>query len=111
MVAKMATAIMISSSVNASRRLAGTIHIKFHLLRLFGAAPCPLRDQSHSIEAAERRSVVFLEVGRTALLDQSYHAVTGVHVKLLLLIWRTGGCLYFRHPIRQNLSDPIFLRV
>src|SRR5437016_9504996 len=99
MVARIATAMMISSSVKARSRLTRTINIKFDLLRLFSAATPPLRRQRYPIHTDELRSVILLQIGGPAFLDQLHDSVTGVDVELFRRIWRSGPGLHLRHAI------------
>src|SRR5437660_12458812 len=111
MVARIATAMMISRSVKARAPLTRTINIKFDLLHLVGAAACPLRRQRYPIHADELRSVILLQISGRRFLDQLHDPVTGVHVEFLRWIRRSGRGLHLRHAIGQNLTDAILLGV
>src|SRR5205807_1995949 len=111
MVARIATAMMISSSVKARARLTRTINIKFDLLHLLGAAACPLRRQRHPIHADELRSVILLQISGRRFLDQLHDPVTRVDVEFLRWIRRSGRSLHLRHTIGQNLADAILFSV
>src|SRR5437773_11853836 len=93
-VAKIATAIMISSKVNPRWRLTGAIDVKFDLLRLFGAATRPLYCERNSIHTGESRSVVFFQFIRDAFLNQLLNSVIGVDLEFLLLIGHSGRGLH-----------------
>src|SRR5438046_9653110 len=108
-VAKIATAIMISSKVNPRWRLTGAIDIKFDLLRLFGAATRPLYCERNSIHTGESRSVVFFQFSGDAFLNQLYNSVTVVDIEFLRRIGNSGRGLNLGHSIVSNLSDPVFL--
>src|SRR5882724_9746748 len=110
-VAKIATAMMISSKVNPRWRLTGAIDIKFDLLRLFGAAARPLYCERNSIHTGESRSVVFFQFSGDAFLNQLHNSVTGVDIEFLRRIGKSGRGLHLGHSIGYNLPDTVFLRV
>src|SRR5437667_7403118 len=107
MVARIATAMMISSSVKARARSTRTINIKFDLLHLVGAPASPLRRQRHPVYTGERGAVIFLESSRPSFLDQLHDSVTGVDLELFRQLWRSGRGLHLRHAISQNLTHSI----
>src|SRR5262249_22961115 len=111
MVPRIATAMMISSSVNARRRLAWAINIKFDLLQLLDTAASPLCGERHPVHTSEFDAIVFLQSGRRALLDQFHLAVTRIDAEFLCRIGKSGRGLHFSHSIGQNLTNAILLRV
>src|SRR5438128_6520499 len=111
MVARIATAMMISSSVKARARSTRTINIKFDLLHLLGAPASPLHRQRHPIHTGKLDPIIFLQSSRPSFLDQLHDSVTGVDLELFRRIWRSGRSLHFCHAIGQNLTNPILLGV
>src|SRR5205814_8286254 len=99
-VAKIATAMMISSKVNPRRRLTGAINIKFDPLGLFRAAALPLRRQRDPIHTGKLDSIVLLQFSWSAFLDQLHRAVAGVDVEFFRRIRSSGGRLHLGHPVR-----------
>src|ERR1700737_3231018 len=99
-VAKIATAMMISSKVKPRRRLTGTINIKLDLLRLLGATALPLCCERDPIHTGELRSIIFLQFSRRTFLDHLHDAVTGVDVEFLCRIGKSRRGLDLGHPIR-----------
>src|SRR5260370_41312941 len=98
-VAKIATAMMISSKVNPQRRLTGAIDIKFDLLRLVGAAARPLHRERNSIHTGALRSIAFFQLSGGAFLNQLHNSVTGVDVEFLRRIGKSGRGLNLGHSI------------
>src|SRR6202011_2588640 len=98
--ARMATASMISSRVNADLRLslAATIDIKLHGLRLPGPATRPFRFEGDQVDAGELNTVLFRELRRHALLNQLYRTVTGVDLRFLGRVGKARR--------RQDLANP-----
>src|ERR1044072_45313 len=111
-VARITTAMMISNSVKPPRsRLAGTINIKFDLLRLGNSAAIPFSGERHSLKVCELCAFLILQTGRRARLNQFHNAVTGVDVKFLFLFGSCRRGLNLRHPIRQNQSNTTLFRI
>src|ERR1700736_5504509 len=106
--ARMATASMISSRVNADLRLslAATIDIKLHGLRLPGPATRPFRFEGDQVDAGELNTVLFRELRRHALLNQLYRTVTGVDLRFLGRVGKARRRLDFSHTISQDLANP-----
>src|SRR5438270_3233727 len=111
MVARIATAMMISSSVKPRWRLTGAINIKFDLLRLLGAATRPFHGQRHPVYTGKRGAVIFLEFSRRRFLNHLHDSIAGVDVEFFRLVRRSRRGLNFRHAISQNLTHPILLCV
>src|SRR6266436_1344640 len=98
-VTKIATAMVISGKVNPRRRLTGAIDIKFDLLRLLGAAACPLYCEPNSTHTGELRSIVFFQFSGDAFLNQLHNSVTGVDVEFLCRIGESGRGLKLGHSV------------
>src|SRR5438105_15638216 len=103
-VAKIATAMMISSKVNPRPRLTGAINITFDLLRLLGAAARPLYCEPNSIHTGELRSVVFFQFRGDAFLNPLYDSVHGVDVGFLCLMGKSGRGLIHGSSIGSSLG-------
>src|SRR5947209_3817200 len=107
----MATATMISSKVKPRNCLARTVNIKFDLLGLASAGPCPLGGENYSMETGNLRAVVIFQSRIRRSLNQFHSTVTGIDVKFLRRFGWSGCGLHFRHPIRQNQMNAFFLGV
>src|SRR5436190_14658407 len=118
MVARIATASVISSSVNPPCKSAGrrffrstrAIHIKLDLPRLRGPVAFPLRREGNKIDPVQLSAVRFGQTGGRGFLDQFHRTITSVDLEFLRRIGNADAGLNLRHSIRQNLTDTIFLR-
>src|SRR5262249_55718009 len=111
--ARIATAKVISRSVNARRDLflSCAKHIEDYLSRLLCSIALPHRRQRYPIDSVKLDAIILFQARWNGLLNQFDRPISTVDLRVFRDIWTAWRSLNFRHPTGQDLTNGVFFTI